>query len=128
MLFQVLVYFYENNRFICVTNDHGSPPLVIDSSQSFLHSWLVTVFVTKVTRWVPLMEQELFTLPDHMSLPSVCSGVRVARSLFFVCSVLHLVFVLFRLPWYCLFIDLRIMITPLVSSPNNRPVKIIVDI
>ena len=45
-----------------------------------------------------------------------------------LCSVLHLVFVLFRLPLYCLFIDLRIMITPLVSSPNNRPVKIIVDI
>ena len=36
-------------------------------------------------RPVPLVEQELPTLPEHMFSPSVFSGVHVARSLFSVC-------------------------------------------
>ena len=44
--------------------------------------WLVTGFVTKLTRRVPLVvEQELLTLPKHLSSPPVFSGVRVTRSL-----------------------------------------------
>jgi hypothetical protein len=27
---------------ICVTNDHGDVPLVVNTSQSFPHSWLIT--------------------------------------------------------------------------------------
>jgi len=38
-------------------------------------------FVTRLTRWVPLVEQELLTLPEHPSSPPVFSVVRVARSL-----------------------------------------------
>jgi hypothetical protein len=33
------------------------------------------------TRWVPLVEQELFILPKCLSSPSVFSGVHVTRSL-----------------------------------------------
>ena len=43
----------------------------------FPHSWLITVFVTRVTRRVPFVDQQLFTLPEHMSLSPVVSGVRV---------------------------------------------------
>ena len=28
-------------------------------SESFFHSWLITGFVTRLTRWVPMVEQEL---------------------------------------------------------------------
>ena len=35
----------------------------------------------RLTRRVPLVEQELITLPDHLSSPPVFSGVRVTRSL-----------------------------------------------
>jgi hypothetical protein len=66
---------------ICVTNDHGYVPLVVNTSRSFPHSWLITRFVTKLTRRVPLVEQELLTLPEHLSSPPVVSGVRVTRSL-----------------------------------------------
>ena len=38
-------------------------------------------FVTRLTRRVPLVEQELLTLPEHPSSPPVFSVVRVARSL-----------------------------------------------
>ena len=38
-------------------------------------------FVTRLTRRVPLVEQELLTLPEHMSSRPVFSAVRVTRSL-----------------------------------------------
>jgi hypothetical protein len=66
---------------ISVTNDHGSVPLVVNTSRYFLHSWLITGFVTRLTRRVSLVEQELLTLPEHMNSTLVFSGVRVTRSL-----------------------------------------------
>jgi hypothetical protein len=73
---------------ICVTNDHGYVPLVVNTSRSFPHSWLITGFVTRLTRRVPLVEQELLTLPEHLSSSLVFSGVRVTRSLvLYVCFV-----------------------------------------
>jgi hypothetical protein len=68
---------------ICVTNDHGYIPLVVNTSRSFPRSWLITGFITRLTRRVSLVEQELLTLPEHMSSPPVFSGVRVTRSLVF---------------------------------------------
>jgi hypothetical protein len=56
-------------------------PLVVITSRSFPHSWLITRFVTRLTRRVPLVEQELLTLTEHLSSPLVSSGVRVTRSL-----------------------------------------------
>ena len=56
---------------ICVTNNHGFVPLVENISRSFPHSWLITVFVTRLTRRVPFVEQDIFTLPEHMSSPPV---------------------------------------------------------
>ena len=54
-------------------------PLVVN--RSFLHSSVIIGFVTRLTRWVPLVEHELPTLPEHLSSPPVFSGVRVTRSL-----------------------------------------------
>ena len=56
-------------------------PLVVKTSQSFPHSWLITGFVTRLTRRVPLVAQELLTIAEHPSSPQVFSGVRVTRSL-----------------------------------------------
>ena len=71
-------------------NDHGYVPLVVNTSRSFPHSRLITGFVTRLTRRVPLVEQELLTLPVHLSSPPVFSGVRVTRSLvLYVCFVDH---------------------------------------
>ena len=75
---------------ICVTNDHGYVPLVVNTSRSFPHSWLITGFVTRLTRRVSLLEQELLTLPEHLSSPPVFSGVSVSWSLvLYVCFVDH---------------------------------------
>ena len=53
-----------------------------------LHSWLITGFVTRLTRRVPLVEQELLTLPEHLSSLPVFSGVHVTRYLvLYVCFV-----------------------------------------
>jgi len=51
-------------------------------------AWLITRFVTRLTRGVSLVEQELLTLPEHLSSAPVFSGVRVTRSLvLYVCFV-----------------------------------------
>jgi len=72
-------------RNICVINDQGYVPLVVNILS---HSWLIAGFVTRVTRWVPLVEQELLTLPGQLSSPPGLNGVRVTRSLIlFVCFV-----------------------------------------
>jgi hypothetical protein len=69
-------------------NDHGYVPLVVNTSRSFPHSRLITGFVTRLTRRVTLVEQELLTLPGHLSSPSVFTGVRFTRSLvLYVCFV-----------------------------------------
>jgi hypothetical protein len=75
---------------VCVRNDHGYVPLVVNTCRSFPHSWLITGFVTRLTQWVPLVEQKLSTLLEHLSSPPVFSGVRVTQSLdLCVCFVDH---------------------------------------
>jgi hypothetical protein len=75
---------------ICVTNDHGHVPQVVNTSWPFTHSWFITGFVTRWTRPVSLVEQELPTLPEHLSSPPVFSGVCVTWSLVLrVCFVDH---------------------------------------
>jgi hypothetical protein len=105
---------------ICVTNVQWYVPLEVSTSRSFPYSWLITWFVTRITRRVLLLDQELITLPEHLSSTPVYSGVRVTRSL-----VLYVCFVDFCLSlcnifiWLlcCLsFFDIRLLITPLISS------------
>jgi len=66
------------------------------------------------------VEQELPTLPEHLSSPPVFSGVRVTRSLVLCvvfCRSLFVLLYFFLWPLCCLsFFDLRNLITPLVSS------------
>ena len=88
-----------------------------------MHDSFITGFVTRLTRRVPLLDQELLTLPEHLSSPPVCSGVRVTRSLvLYVCFVDRcLSFGTFSFGHcVCLFFfDIRILITPLVSASSS---------
>jgi hypothetical protein len=70
------------------------------------------------------VEQELLTLPEHLSSPLTVGGVRVTRSLvLYVCFVDHcLSFCIYFFIWplCCLFFfDIRILITPLVSYDSS---------
>ena len=116
------------NTCICVTNDHGSVPLVVNTSRSFPHSWLITGFITRVIRRVSLIEQELLSLPEHVCSTSVFSGVHVARSLVFwvvLCrycsSFVDSCLSFFFWPLCCLFFDLQILITPLLWYLQTLP-------
>ena len=55
--------------------------LEILSQCTFPRSWLITGFVTRLTRRVPLVKQELPIPPEHLSSPLDFSGVRITRSL-----------------------------------------------
>ena len=75
---------------VCVKHDHTYVPLVINTSRSFPHSWIITGFVSRLTRRMSLVEEELLTFPEHLSSPPVFIGVRVTRSLAScVCFVDH---------------------------------------
>ena len=51
------------------------------TSRSFPNSWLIIGHLTRLTRRVLLVEQELPTLPEHLILPPVFIGVHVTRYL-----------------------------------------------
>jgi len=75
-----------------------------------------------LTRWMPLVEQELLTLLEHQSSPPVFSGVHVTRSLVLCvmyCRSLLVLLSLFVCPLRCLSFDLQILITPLVSLNSS---------
>ena len=82
--------------------------------RSISHSWFITGFVTRVTRPVPLVEQELFILPQHMSSPLIYNGVRFTRSFIFYlvfCRSLFFLLWFFFWPLCSLSFELRILIT-----------------
>jgi hypothetical protein len=62
--------------------------LVVSTSRSFPNLRIITGFVTRLTRRMPLVEQELVILPEHLSSPPLFSWVCVTRSL-----VLYIYFV-----------------------------------
>jgi hypothetical protein len=116
------------DMFHCATNDHGYVSLCHKWSRicstcrkHFPHSRLITGFVTRLTRRVPLVEQELLTLPEHLSSPPVFSAWGSCYSIFsFICKFCRSLFVLLCFFFWPLcslfFFNIRILITPLVSS------------
>jgi hypothetical protein len=116
-----ILHAYLNKKSLKIPRGYnGYVPLVVSTAISFLiHDLLSTVFVTKVSRRVPLVEQEQLTFPVHMISPPLFSEVRDARSLVFCAvfcrSLFFLLCFLFR-PLWCLSFDLLILIIPLVSS------------
>jgi len=67
-------------------------------------AWIIDwLFLTRVTRRVPHMEQKLLTLPEQLSSHPAFSGVRVARVFCVVFSTsLFVLFSFFVWPLYCL--------------------------
>ena len=98
-------------------------PRICSTSRFFPYSWLITGCVTRITRRVSLLDQELITLPDHRSSAPVFSGVRVTRSfVLYVCFVDLCLscYIFFFWPLCCLsFFEIRLLITPLVSSNSS---------
>jgi hypothetical protein len=95
---------------------------------SFPHSRLITGFVTRLIRRVPLVELELLTLPEHLSSPPVCSGIRLTRSLVVCAYFIDRCFVLLYFFFWvlcCLFFSFDIRI--FTSSPTYVFVSIPYD-
>ena len=71
---QTIHHVGNNVAFVLghTTNNHYLH--VVNTSRSFPHSWLITGFVTRVTWRVPLVEQELLTLPEHLISPPFLVG------------------------------------------------------
>jgi hypothetical protein len=107
LLFSVLVlsplicrkFIYIKSYMFDYFSNQSRPFIILYHHFVFLLSPLISwipKYVTRVIRRVPLVEQELLTLPEHPRSPSVLSGVRVARYLVF-----YLVFCMFL---FCMFL------------------------
>ena len=82
--------------------------------QNYFQSRICSCRLT-VTQRSSHVEQELPILLEHTSSPPVSSEIRVARSL--VCRSLFVLLSFFFWSFYCLsFLDVRLLITPLVSA------------
>jgi hypothetical protein len=95
--YAVAVIFVDQKSSGCYTiplKNNISTTWKHNSSRSFPHSRLITGFVTRLTRRVPLVEQELPTLPEHLSSPPVFSGVLVPRPLVFCVMFCRSLFVM----------------------------------
>jgi len=94
-------------------------PFVVMIIRSFPPSSLITGFVTRVTRRVPHVEQEVLTLPEHLSSSQVLVGFVLPRSLawcvVFWISLFVLLFVFFWSLCSLYFFHFRLLIIPLVS-------------
>jgi hypothetical protein len=77
----ILEYQYHKISLICSTCRRHFPV--------FPHSLLITGFVTRLIRRVPLLEQELFTLQEQLRSPTILSRVRVTRSLILCACFVH---------------------------------------
>ena len=120
-----IVFYKMLFRFRMILHRIGVFPIVFnDTSWPFPHSWFICRFVIRVTqRRMPLVEQKLLTLPEHLSSPPVLSRVHVARSLVFCVVFCRSFFVLlffFFWPLCCLSFNLWILIIPLVSSNSSH--------
>jgi hypothetical protein len=62
--------------------------------KQILCSRLITGFVIRLTRRVPLVEQELLTIPEHLSSPPVFSGGSCYSIFIFMCMFCRSLFVL----------------------------------
>ena len=80
---------FKKLKYLC----HRYVPLAVNTFQSFPHSWHIIEFVTRVTRQVPLLDEELLTVLEHL----VLSGVCVTRSLVLCVMFCRYLFVLFLL-------------------------------
>ena len=81
---------------LLLTYVQGYVLLVLNNSRSFPHSWHISGFVTEASRYVPQVEQELFSLPELLSSFPVSSGgeVHVAQYLVFCVMFYRSLFVL----------------------------------
>jgi hypothetical protein len=83
------------------------------------HSRLIIGFVTRVTRLMSHVEQELLTVPVHPSSPPGFRGVRFPRSLYF-CVMFYRSLCPFFWSLCCLSFDLQLLITTLVCGRTSR--------
>ena len=119
---------YKMLTIIGDANDYGYIAFVVITIRFFPHSWLEVGFVTKVSRLVSYVDQELLKMSEHMNSSLVVRRARVARSLVF-----RVVFVYHCLPFFfwllnCLYyFDLGITNILLVSLKLSYFWKMIIN-
>ena len=109
-------YMCHKWPWICSTNSKRF--------QVLSHSWFFIGFVTRAIRRVALVEQELLTLPEHLSAPPVSSGIRVTRSLVLCAIFCRSLFVpMSSFCWLLCCLKIRIKVYYNITIASWRPIK-----
>ena len=104
---------------ISVTHDHWYVPLVINTIWLLFMTYYRIWNKNTVTRQIPLVGQDILTLPEHPWLTPVFSGVCVSQSKVFCVVFFIIVRPAVIFPFddiLCVLILLRFQITTLLSS------------
>ena len=116
VLLLIMEYMCHKWPWICSTNSKHFPV--------FSHSWFIIGFVTRVIRLVALVQQELLTHQEHLSSPSVSSGIRVTRSLILCAMFCRSLFVLMSsFCWLLCCLKIRITVYYNITIASWRPIK-----
>jgi hypothetical protein len=70
---------------------------LVNTSWSFPHSWLITRFLTRLTQRMPLVEQKLLTLQEHLKSHPVFEWSSCYSIFSFMCMFCRSLFCLFFL-------------------------------
>ena len=84
MYFQLLMCssIYTQYNIYGISVSQMTTPVVV-TIRSFPHLWIITGIITRVTRQVSLVEQELLILLENHSSPTVLCGIFVPQSIVF---------------------------------------------
>jgi hypothetical protein len=84
MYFQLLMCssIYTQYNIYGISVSQMTTPVVY-TIRSFPHLWIITGIITRVTRQVSLVEQELLILLENHSSPTVLCGIFVPQSIVF---------------------------------------------
>ena len=102
-----------------VSRDLGHVPFVIVTISS------IPRYLTRATRRKPAVEQDMISISDLKApeiILAVFGWVPIAQALILCemfCKPLFVLLNFFFWPLYCLFFDIQILITPLVSSNSS---------
>jgi hypothetical protein len=98
---------------------HMTTDMLNLSLQPCAHSCIITWFVTRVTRRMPRVEQELLTLPMQLTVHLYFSWLRVTRSLVWCVLICRSLFVLLSFSCsHCVLLQVALAYVPSVCIGN----------
>ena len=115
IVWRILIFWIIKRKLIFFTKWTRICSTCVSTSRSFPYSWLITGFVTRLTRRVSPVEQELHILPKHLSSSPIFILVGSCYSIYsFMCMSCRSVFFIYFFLSFCPFSFCHCVVCPLI--------------